>query len=173
MAYTKKTWVSGETPLSAENMNNIENGIANAHEDISKLNTKITETNTSANKRVLNNSYGINALGLKWSGDRLVGVVDNTDMKIVTDSNLNSIFKAKSIVKPFSNGAISIPFSELNISSRPSVMLVQPQSRQGIMMYNYDNSTSSIYITFHAKQSDGTFAAFTGDLRFCYMIVTL
>lgn len=41
MAYTKKTWVSGETPLSAENMNNIENGIANAHEDISKLNTKI------------------------------------------------------------------------------------------------------------------------------------
>lgn len=42
MAYTKKTWVSGETPLSAENMNNIENGIANAHEDISKLNTKIS-----------------------------------------------------------------------------------------------------------------------------------
>ena len=24
MAYTKKTWVSGETPLSAENMNNID-----------------------------------------------------------------------------------------------------------------------------------------------------
>ena len=40
MAYAKKTWVSGETPLSAENMNNIENGIADAHEDISKLNTK-------------------------------------------------------------------------------------------------------------------------------------
>ena len=39
MAYAKKTWVSGETPLSAENMNNIENGIANAHEDIRKLNT--------------------------------------------------------------------------------------------------------------------------------------
>lgn len=173
MAYTKKTWVSGETPLSAENMNNIENGIANAHEDISKLNTKITETNTSANKRVLNNSYGTNSLGLKWSDGRLVGVVDNTDMKIVTDLNLNSIFKAKSIVKKFSNGAISIPFSELDISSRPSVMLVQPQSIQGIMMYNYDNSTSSIYITFHAKQSDGTFTAFTGDLRFCYMIVTL
>lgn len=40
MAYAKKTWVSGETPLSAENMNNIENGIADAHEDIIKLNTK-------------------------------------------------------------------------------------------------------------------------------------
>ena len=49
MAYAKKTWVSGETPLSAENMNNIENGIADAHEDIIKLNTKTTTINPSAN----------------------------------------------------------------------------------------------------------------------------
>lgn len=42
MAYTKKTWVSGETPLSAENMNHIEQGVADAHNDISSLNTKIT-----------------------------------------------------------------------------------------------------------------------------------
>ena len=49
MAYTKKTWVSGETPLSAENMNNIENGIANAHEDISKLNTKLFRSLTTPN----------------------------------------------------------------------------------------------------------------------------
>ena len=27
MAYTKTTWVTGETPLSADNMNNIEDGI--------------------------------------------------------------------------------------------------------------------------------------------------
>lgn len=27
MAYTRKTWVNGDTPLSAENMNNIEAGI--------------------------------------------------------------------------------------------------------------------------------------------------
>lgn len=41
MAYTKKTWVSGETPLSAENMNHIEQGVADAHNDISSLNTKV------------------------------------------------------------------------------------------------------------------------------------
>lgn len=40
MAYTKKTWVSGETPLSADNFNHMEDGIAAAHEDISGLNTK-------------------------------------------------------------------------------------------------------------------------------------
>ena len=43
MAYTKKTWVSGETPLSAENMNHIEQGVAAAHNDISSLNTKINK----------------------------------------------------------------------------------------------------------------------------------
>ena len=42
MAYTKKTWVSGETPLSAENMNHIEQGVADAHNDISSLNTNKT-----------------------------------------------------------------------------------------------------------------------------------
>lgn len=41
MAYTKKTWVSGETPLSAENMNHIEQGVADAHNDISSLNTNL------------------------------------------------------------------------------------------------------------------------------------
>ena len=41
MTYTQKTWVSGETPLSAENMNHIEQGVADAHNDISSLNTNI------------------------------------------------------------------------------------------------------------------------------------
>lgn len=57
MAYAKKTWVSGETPLSAENMNNIENGIADAHEDISKLNTKLKNVGT----KTFNQSVTISA----------------------------------------------------------------------------------------------------------------
>ena len=34
MAYTKKTWVKGSTPLSAENFNHMEQGIADAHTEI-------------------------------------------------------------------------------------------------------------------------------------------
>lgn len=33
MAYTRTDWVSGETPLSADNMNNIEDGIEEVRED--------------------------------------------------------------------------------------------------------------------------------------------
>ena len=39
MAYEKRTWVSGTTPLSAENMNYMEEGIAAANEGVDKLNT--------------------------------------------------------------------------------------------------------------------------------------
>lgn len=40
MAYTKKTWVKGNTPLSAENFNHMEQGIADAHTDIARLNSE-------------------------------------------------------------------------------------------------------------------------------------
>ena len=40
MSYTRTDWVSGETPLSAENMNNIEDGIEECQDSISDLNSK-------------------------------------------------------------------------------------------------------------------------------------
>lgn len=41
MAYTKKTWVKGSTPLSAENFNHMEQGIADAHTEITQLNSDL------------------------------------------------------------------------------------------------------------------------------------
>ena len=46
MAYEKRTWVSGNTPLSAENMNHMEEGIAAANEGVDKLNTDKSVTIT-------------------------------------------------------------------------------------------------------------------------------
>lgn len=133
----------------------------------------INELNTNVEKRVINSSYGSNALGLRWDNDvaRLIGVVDYSEFYLVTDNKLAEKFKYATIVKTFSTGSVIIPFSELGLTSKPTVMLLQSQSTQGIIMYHYDNSANGVYITFHAKQSDGTFTAFTGDLRFCYLIV--
>lgn len=41
MAYNRTTWVNGETPLSADNMNNIENGIEENKASIAELNGDI------------------------------------------------------------------------------------------------------------------------------------
>ena len=51
MAYTKKTWVKGNTPLSAENFNHMEQGIADAHTDIAQLNSDKTW------KRIFDGNY--------------------------------------------------------------------------------------------------------------------
>lgn len=81
MAYTKKTWVSGETPLSAENMNNIENGIANAHEDISELNTKLLGSFNSVayvTFQKANNNYWISSpISLPYAEGYNIALYDN------------------------------------------------------------------------------------------------
>lgn len=52
MAYTRTNWVSGETPLSATNMNNIEDGIEELNSKIVFEQTTVTYTNgwTTINK---------------------------------------------------------------------------------------------------------------------------
>ena len=46
MAYTRTTWVSGETPLSADNMNNIEDGIQEIKNTVGT--TYVASTSTSS-----------------------------------------------------------------------------------------------------------------------------
>ena len=48
MSYTRTTWVSGETPLSADNMNNIEDGIEELKSDLAyQVKGSATNGNTS------------------------------------------------------------------------------------------------------------------------------
>lgn len=48
MAYTKTTWTSGETALSAEHMNNIENGIENLENNLGTISSLVRGTYTTA-----------------------------------------------------------------------------------------------------------------------------
>ena len=41
MSYTKTNWVNGSTPLSADNMNHIETGIKDAHDDLATLTSNV------------------------------------------------------------------------------------------------------------------------------------
>jgi len=43
MAYTPTNWVTGQTPLSAANLNNIEQGISDLNSNINDLNNDIAE----------------------------------------------------------------------------------------------------------------------------------
>lgn len=59
MAYNKTIWVNDQTPLNADNMNNIENGIAKNEEDIAGLPNILLDKGTSSGtdtKQVVYNS---------------------------------------------------------------------------------------------------------------------
>ena len=72
MAYTKKTWVKGSTPLSAENFNHMEQGIADAHTEITQLNSDTKSIiQFLGNMTTPNNSEGI--IHVNWP-DNMVPV---------------------------------------------------------------------------------------------------
>lgn len=59
MSYTKKTWKNypdTTTPITADNLNHMENGIADAHTDIAAINTSLSQF--SDNGKVTNFSVG-------------------------------------------------------------------------------------------------------------------
>ncbi len=72
MAYTKKTWVKGSTPLSAENFNHMEQGIADAHTEITQLNSDMKSIiQIIGNMTTPNSSEGI--IHANWS-DNMVPI---------------------------------------------------------------------------------------------------
>lgn len=72
MAYTKKTWVKGSTPLSAENFNHMEQGIADAHSSIAQLNSDLY----GLHLHLLHLSGTTDEYGQLWVGDTGINLSD-------------------------------------------------------------------------------------------------
>ncbi|KEI94425.1 hypothetical protein N496_20045 (plasmid) [Clostridium botulinum A2B3 87] len=63
MAYTKTNWVDGFTPLSAENLNNIENGIQNNEE---KFNNYVSKNDIIQNKNSNGSIKLLDGIIIQW-----------------------------------------------------------------------------------------------------------
>jgi len=48
MSYVKTNWVNGTTPINADNLNNIEDGIENNETNINDMNNILVSTNTTS-----------------------------------------------------------------------------------------------------------------------------
>ena len=90
MAYNKTIWVNDQTPLNADNMNNIENGIAKNEEDIAQLPDilldKGTESGTDT-KQVVYNSVELKKTLKVVDFDRITDGGFNLDAHIKMLSN--------------------------------------------------------------------------------------
>lgn len=94
-------------------------------------------------------------------------IVPNT--QAVTIYEQYGSFHTGSLVKTFTSGTATIPWSSFGLTSKPNSLVLTPQSGNFILQYDFDNSTSSnciIKAIFH----DGN--APSGDIRFCYYTST-
>lgn len=106
MAYTKKTWVSGETPCSSENFNHMEQGIADAHNKLDELNTKINVDvlwcyTNAGNFSIPISSKGNNTTIMVVIGSRIYAIYISGDRSSVKTSSSD-------ITASYADGSLTI-----------------------------------------------------------------
>lgn len=93
MAYKKTIWVNDQTPLNADNMNNIENGIAKNEEDIAGLPDILLDKGTASGtdtKQVVYNSVEFKKKLIVADFDRITDGGFNLDTHIRMVSHLRT-----------------------------------------------------------------------------------
>lgn len=112
MAYNKRVWRNNETPLNADNMNNIENGISEALDKASSAKSN-SDQNTAD---IANNSSDIK--DLKESSSKANALIDDKDLG--SDSTINNEGDSKpSLVSGTANlvGAKAYSFSSYSVDT--------------------------------------------------------
>ena len=116
MAYEKKTWVKGSTPLSAENFNHIEQGVADAHNAITQLNSEIKSENAYQKVGIYRIATKSTVLALK--GTNYYAIAGQNDLKILL--GLDNVYtnKLSVIVNNADYGAnTNLPTADIENSS--------------------------------------------------------
>ena len=83
----------------------------------------------------------------------------------ITPTNLGII--SGTHVQYFTNGSATIPFSVFGLNSRPSAIVLTPNSTNCFIRYDWDSSTSDIVLA--CVFFDYTPA--TGNVRFSYIVI--
>lgn len=119
MAYTKKTWVKGSTPLSAENFNHMEQGIADAHTEITQLNSDKVDKTDKANVKWIINGIDTSAKIIFSNCSEITKKVDKLACLLFGNSNGTTVLSV--IRVHFSEGhvdeVVPINLGNLNLTT--------------------------------------------------------
>lgn len=128
MSYTRTDWVSGETPLSAENMNNIEDGIEECQDSISDLNSNLVVKSTPLTV----NTQGATGSGMVYKYGRIC-VLTATIRPTTTGIELSLAWIPNTYAaswKPIGNVWLSCDFYASNITSTAEAKM---QASDGVL----------------------------------------
>jgi len=119
MAYTKKTWVKGSTPLSAENFNHMEQGIDDAHSSIAQLNSDKVDKTDKANVKWIINEINTSAKIIFSNCSEITKKVDKLACLLFGNSNGTTVLSV--IRVHFSEGhvdeVVPINLGNLNLTT--------------------------------------------------------
>lgn len=93
MSYNKKTWANGDL-ITKERMNNIENGIYTAHDELEKANRKIEENTTDTNtarQDISDIKLQIGTEELTTTSKKIKGAINNLNSQIKEKANKDDL----------------------------------------------------------------------------------
>lgn len=135
MAYSRTTWVSGETPLSADNMNNIEDGIEELSGNLGNV-ISVSDTTTSVP----------------------TGGTDSTVLQTVTLQPGKYIFIAMVSFASNSNGMRGVSISTNSSIQTPYYVSVSASNGGSTSMQitRFIDSSSSVTLRVIGRQTSGS-----------------
>ena len=110
----------------------------------------------------------------------LVGAVNEVKSGLANINNALHIFVGSLVMTPQLDGKLSIPFSTVGVSIRPSSVFVTLQSKQGFAIYDFDQSAND-YIEILAFERELEGGAYTDTfipiianepVRLCVLVYT-
>ena len=97
MSYNKRPWANGDL-ITKERMNNIENGIYDAHDKINTINNKAEENTTNTNtarKDISDIKLQIGTEELTTTSKKIKGAINDLNSQIDEKANKNEVFSKK------------------------------------------------------------------------------
>lgn len=149
MAYNKTFWVDDETPLSANNMNNIENGILELDTNTKQFQTTTTEQISSLEENKLN-----------ANSDKIIQDVETepqTEGALIWRKDNKLYLYMKSSSSPAENDSADTWLSPVKCTYTTETELVSAIETHGLTDETPENSPRACILMFDLYTSDDTF----------------
>ena len=114
MSYNKRIWANGDL-ITKERMNNIENGIYDAHDKINSINNKVEENTTNTNtarQDISDIKLQIGTEELTTTSKKIKGAINNLNSQIKDKASKNEVFSmanmGQDIKEAMTGGSVAV-----------------------------------------------------------------
>lgn len=164
MPYRKTEWINGETPLNADNMNNIEDGIESLETSLGQVTSQL------ASKQGMLSSTQLQAVN---SGITSTKVTKYDGYQTAINSKMNKLNDSTEIVYDSTNNNLHLAQQVTNKLARALVTPTQTPTEPLLVGLNTSNSQTNIKIGSGLSLENGTLKSSGGGSTYYRHTITL